>query len=217
MLDTMQPFYSDVYAGKNPQDGRKNTHDAKIEERVIAFKALAQDITDDAPLEVVAVNDPNIAAKPAHRSGLSITSDRNSYQRGDTPFFTIVSDKDCFLTLTNVDEKGAGTVLFPNKFQQDNRIRSNVSLQFPAADAPFQYRMKDKGFETVIGVCTEQARDVDGIQHDFARSDFTVVDNYTRSVTRVIAVEAKTATGTPALSPSAKSEISRTAIKVEVR
>ena len=92
----------------------------------IAFKALAQDITDDSPLEVVAVNDPNIAAKPAHRSGLSITSDRNSYQRGDTPFFTIVSDKDCFLTLTNVDEKGAGTVLFPNKFQQDNRIRANI-------------------------------------------------------------------------------------------
>jgi hypothetical protein len=181
------------------------------------FKALAQDITDDAPLEVAAVNDPNIAAKPAHRSGLSITSDRNSYQRDDTPVFTIVSDKDCFLTLTNVDEKGAGTVLFPNKFQQDNRIRSNVLLQFPAADAPFQYRMKDKGFETVIGVCTEQARDVDGIQHDFARSDFTVVDNYTRSVTRVIAIESKTAAINPASSLNAKSEISRTAIKVEVR
>jgi hypothetical protein len=136
--------------------------------------------------------------------------------RGDTPIFTIFSDKDCFLTLTNVDEKGAGTVLFPNKFQQDNRIRANAELQFPAADAPFQYRMKDKGFETVIGVCTEQARDVDGIKHDFGRSDFTVVENYTRSVTRVIAIEAKTAE-TLASSPNVNSEISRTAIKVEVR
>lgn len=186
-----------------------------------AFKALAQDITDDAPLELVAVNGPNIAAKPAHRSGLSITSDRNAYQRGDMPIFTIVSDKDCFLTLTNVDEKGEGTVLFPNKFQQDNRIRANAEIQFPAADAPFQYRMKDRGFETVIGVCTEQAKDVDGIQHDFGRSDFTVVDNYTRSVARVIAIEAKVAAGTPVssfeVSESKKSEISRTAIKVEVR
>ena len=77
--------------------------------------------------------------------------------------------------------------------------------------------MKDKGFETVIGVCTEQARDVDGIKHDFGRSDFTVVENYTRSVARIIAVEAKTAAGTLASSPNAKSEISRTAIKVEVR
>jgi Domain of unknown function (DUF4384) len=187
----------------------------------IAFKALVQDITDDSPLEVVAVNDTNIAAKPAHRSSLSITSDRNAYQRGDTPIFTIFSEKDCFLTLTNVDEKGEGTVLFPNKFQQDNRIRANAEIQFPAADAPFQYRMKDRGFETVIGVCTEQARDVDGIKHDFGRSDFTVVDNYTRSVTRVIAIEAKTAAGTPVSSSqvpqNAKSEISRTAIKVEVR
>jgi hypothetical protein len=182
-----------------------------------AFKALAKDITDDSPLEVATLNDNDITAKPAHRGGLSITSDRNSYQRGDTPIFTIFSDKDCFLTLTNVDEKGAGTVLFPNKFQQDNRIRANAELQFPAADAPFQYRMKAKGFETVIGVCTEQARDVDGIKHDFGRSDFTVVENYTRAVTRVIGIEAKTAAGTLASSPNAKSEISRTAIKVEIR
>jgi Domain of unknown function (DUF4384) len=182
-----------------------------------AFKALAKDITDDSPLEVATLNDKDITAKPAHRGGLSITSDRNSYQRGDTPVFTIFSDNDCFLTVTSVDEKGAGTVLFPNKFQLDNRIRANTELQFPAADAPFRYRMKDKGFETVIGVCTEQARDVDGIKHDFGRSDFTVVENYTRSVARIIAVEAKTAAGTLASSPNAKSEISRTAIKVEVR
>ncbi|MGH6834131.1 MAG: DUF4384 domain-containing protein [Methylocella sp.] len=187
-----------------------------------AFKALVKDITDDSPLELVAVNDKDIAAKPAHRSGLSITSDRDSYQRGDTPIFTIFSDTDCFLTLTNVDEKGEGTVLFPNKFQPDNRIPANVQVQFPAADAPFQYRMKDKGFETVIGVCTKQPREVDGIKHDFGRSDFTVVENYTRSVTRVIAIEAKKASGVAASSPklvtqNGKFDVSRTAIKVEVR
>lgn len=186
------------------------------------FKALAKDITDDMPLEIAAVNDKNIAAKPAHRSGLSITSDKNFYQRGDTPIFTIVSNEDCFLTLTNVDEKGEGTVLFPNKFQPNNRIRANAEFQFPAADAPFQYRMKDKGFETVIGVCTERGVDVDGIKHDFGKSDFTVVENYTRSVTRVIAIEAKKASSVAASSPklatqNAKSEISRTAIKVEVQ
>lgn len=181
------------------------------------FKDLVRDITDDSPLEVTAVKDKDIKAKPEHRSSLSITSDRDSYQRGDMPIFTFFTDKDCFLTLTNVDEKGEGTVLFPNKFQQDNRIRANVEVQFPAAEAPFQYRMNDRGFETVIGVCTEQATDVDGIKHDFGRSDFTVVENYTRSVTRVIGIEAKTAVGTPPSSSNAKSEIKRTAIKVEVR
>lgn len=187
-----------------------------------AFKRLAKDITDDVPLDVAAVNESAIAAKPAHRSGLTLISDKNSYQQGDTPTFTILSDTNCFLTLTNVDEKGTGTVLFPNKFQQDNRISANAAVQFPAADAPFQYRMQDKGFETVIGVCTPEARDVDGIKHDFARTDFTVVENYTRSVTRVIAIEAKTVPGVVLSSSqlagqSAKSNIARTAIKVEVR
>jgi hypothetical protein len=54
-----------------------------------AFKALAKDITDDSPLEVAILNDKDFTAKPAHRGGLSITSDRNSYQRGDTPIFQI--------------------------------------------------------------------------------------------------------------------------------
>jgi len=141
--------------------------------------------------------------------------------RPDTPRFTVLSNADCFLTLANVDDKGVGTVLFPNKFQQDNRIKANAELQFPAADAPFQYRMKDKGFETVIGVCTKRATDVDGIKHDFGKSDFTIVDNYTRSVARSIVIEAKNATGGAAKPQKPVAdvgrEISRAAIKVEVR
>jgi len=187
----------------------------------IVFKDLAKDITDDVPLEVAGVNDKDAAAKPESKGSLSVTSDRNSYRQGDTPRFTVLSNADCFLTLTNVDDKGEGTVLFPNKFQQHNRIKANAELQFPAADAPFQYRMKDKGFETVIGVCTERATDVDGIKHDFGKSAFTIVDNYTRSVARSIVIEAKNATG-GAASPQkpvadAGREISRAAIKVEVR
>jgi Domain of unknown function (DUF4384) len=186
-----------------------------------AFKALAKDITDDVPVDVAGVDDKNVAAAPARRASLSVTSDRDSYREGDTPRFTVLSNGDCFLTLTNVDDKGVGTVLFPNKFQQDNRIKANAELQFPAADAPFQYRMKDKGFETVIGVCTERSTDVDGIKHDFGKSPFTIVDNYTRSVARSIVIEAKNATA-GAASPQKPSvdaghEISRAAIKVEVR
>ena len=34
--------------------------------------------------------------------------------------FSIKSKEDCHLTLINVDASGEGTVIFPNKFQQDN-------------------------------------------------------------------------------------------------
>ncbi len=187
-----------------------------------AFKALAKDATNDAPVETAGAGIKDAAAKPAHSASLPVTSDKDSYRQGDTPAFTVLSSADCFLTLTNVGGNGEGTVLFPNKFRQDNRIRANVEFQFPAAGAPFQYRMKDRGFETVIGVCTGQAAGADGVQHDFGKTAFTIVGNYTRSVTRVIAVEAKNpADG--AASPQSPSvlktvqEISRAAIKVEVR
>ena len=183
------------------------------------YRELASDITDMVVVKVAATDGKTAPPKPGKAVDLSLISDKSVYRQGDMPVFTVVSSRDCFLTLTDVDDKGEGTVLFPNKFQQENRIRAHVEVQFPAADAPFQYRMKDKGTETVIAVCTERKMDVDGIRHDFANSNFTTVPDYTHSVTRSIAVEAKK----PAKPGQAKAgasddrEISRTAIKIEVR
>jgi len=192
------------------------------------YRAMAADLTD---MEVVALPTSHIklahdAPRPVSASDLSLTSDKDSYVQGDTPVFTLVSPRDCFLTLTDIDERGQGTVLLPNKFQRDNFIKAGTPVQFPGNDAPFRFRMKDKGVETVIAVCSEKTRDVDGIRHDFAKAEFTAVKNYTRSLARAIAVEA--ASGTPeATKVSTGPRITalggeprqsfRTAIKLKVR
>jgi hypothetical protein len=116
-----------------------------------------------------------------------LTSDRDSYKVGDTPVFTVIAPTECFLTLTNVDEKGEGTVLFPNKFVQNNKIKGKVEVQFPGEKAGFTYRLKDPGVETVIAVCSDKGGEVDGIKHNFTRSALTVVPNYTDSVARSVA------------------------------
>jgi hypothetical protein len=167
-------------------------------------------------------NDAKLAPpKPGRAVDLSLTSDKDTYRQGDTPIFTVLSSRACFLTLTDVDDKGEGTVLFPNKFQQDNRIKANTEVPFPAATAPFQYRMKDKGVESVIAVCTNHNIGVDGIVHDFKSSNFTTVQDYTRSVARSIAVEAKNAAAKAApdkaAAKAADREIYRAAIKLEVK
>jgi len=185
------------------------------------FRELAPDVTDMVVVKVAAIAEKVAPPKPGRAVDLALTSDKSAYRQGDTPTFSVVSSRDCFLTLTDVDDKGEGTVLFPNKFQQDNRIKAHADLKFPAVDAPFQYRMKDKGFETVIAVCTEHNISVDGIVHNFAGSNFTTVPNYTRSVTRSIAVEAKNAAAkaapVKAAATKADREIFRAAIKVEVK
>ncbi|MBI3433479.1 MAG: DUF4384 domain-containing protein [Proteobacteria bacterium] len=157
---------------------------------------------------------------------LTLIADKDTYKVGDTPTFTVISKNDCFLTLTNIDSKGGeGTVIFPNKFQQDNKIKAKVEIKLPGASAPFRYRMQDPGTEEVIAVCTEAKVVVDGIKQDFKKEDFTAVNNYTRSVanslSRKIAVEsaapgAKVAVA-KVVAPAKGREISRAAIKISVQ
>jgi hypothetical protein len=160
-----------------------------------AYRDLAVDLTDNVLVDVGrGAKQEEIKQKveeakkvAAKTPDLSLISDKSEYKQGDSPVFTIVASKDCTLTLTDVDEKGEGTVLFPNKFQQNNKIKAGQTVTLPGPDAGFVYRMKDKGVETVIAVCAENG-EADGIKHDFTRSAFTTVPNYTGSVTRAIAV-----------------------------
>lgn len=199
------------------------------------FRDLAEDLTDLKLVEIKAAAAPKKKLAAAKRvDDLSLTSDKDDYRQGESPVFTIVSPRDCFLTLTNIDEKGEGTVLLPNKFQQDNRIKANVPIEFPGKGAPFQYKMKDKGTETVTAVCAAKADGGDKIQHDFTRSAFTQVPNYRQTLARSIsvvaanpdgtsAVDGTTNTGAPAAGgpktpPKDDSRASaRAAIKLEVR
>lgn len=177
---------------------------------------------------------PQLANPLSNKDDLSLTSDQDSYRVGDTPVFTIVAPRDCFLTITDIDSNGTGTVLFPNAFQQDGRIRGGVPVQFPGNGAPFKFRMKDPGVETVTAVCAVLANGGDQIQHDFKVNQFTPVQNYTKTVARSIAVESagapppsaiagvtnsgNAAVGGPAAPPSEGSRASfRAAIKLQVR
>jgi hypothetical protein len=182
------------------------------------FIGLAGQITDD---EIVTASGAPIAVAKYVSTGLnlSLTSDKPAYHANDTATFTVVSSQDCYLTLVDLDEKGGGaTVIFPNKFQQDNRILANSQVIIPGAGAPYQFRLKDPGTETVVAACTDKNVPVDGITHDFSRSAFTSVPDYTRSISRSIAIENVRPAGQSSSAPPAKrAEISRTAIKVQVQ
>jgi hypothetical protein len=167
---------------------------------------------------------PPALVRPIHNEDLVLTSDADSYHIGDGPVFTVVSPRDCFLTLTDVDEKGAGTVLLPNAFQQDNRIKAGEPIQFPGTGAPFKYRMKDPGTETIVAVCATTANGGDHIQHDFKRSQFTEIPNYDDVLGKSIAIDPvgpgaqRPVRPSPSSAPEATARPSfRAAIRVGVR
>jgi len=198
------------------------------------FKDLIVKVSDNEPIEIaggVAVAKVGGKTKEeAHDFDLALISDRSDYKVNDLPVFTIKSKEDCHLTLIDVDASGEGTVIFPNKFQQDNLLPAGKEAQFPGAAAPFQFRLKDPGTETVIAICNATGKDVDGIKHDFKKRQFTDLGNYREFLTRQIVVEGaeKVAEGKekgkevkpgeaagPAAPPS--DILSRTAIKLVVK
>jgi hypothetical protein len=98
----------------------------------VSFRGVVPDLTDLKLVSVRNTRRVQPTVQPIRNSDdLSLTSDRDSYRLGDTPVFTIVSPRDCFLTLADIDERGEGTVLLPNTFQRDNFIRAGVPVQFP--------------------------------------------------------------------------------------
>lgn len=153
----------------------------------LSYRELAAAMTDQKIVRVAGQR-ARERLPEVHTDELSLTSDADFYRPGDGPVFTIASTRDCYLTLTNVDEKGEGTVLLPNRFQQNAMIRAGEPIRFPGANAPFQYRTKDKGVENIVAVCTVRPGDNDGIQHNFAREAFTSVPSYTRALGRALEV-----------------------------
>ncbi|MCP4386556.1 MAG: DUF4384 domain-containing protein, partial [Hyphomicrobiales bacterium] len=85
---------------------------------------------------------------------IALFSDRAAYRVDDLAVFTVATEEACFLTLINVDSAGTATVIFPNRYQQDNFVAAGVDLVVPPDDAGFQFRLGDPGTETVIAICS---------------------------------------------------------------
>jgi hypothetical protein len=90
------------------------------------FLDLLDIVSEDEPVKLEVVQ--TAAAAPAEAASktepidfdLALISDKSLYKVGETPVLTVSSERDCYLTLTRVDPKGRGTVIFPNKSQRDN-------------------------------------------------------------------------------------------------
>jgi hypothetical protein len=189
------------------------------------FKDLIVKVSDNEPIEItggeLVAKVGGKSKEDAHDFDLALISDRSNYNVNDLPVFTIKSKEDCTLTLINVDASGEGTVIFPNKFQQDNFLPAGKEVQFPGSAAPFQFRLKDPGTETVIAICNASGKEADGIKHDFKKREFTPLGNYRGFLTRQITVEGaeKIAEGKATKKQGAPGSdiLSRTAIKLEVK
>lgn len=109
----------------------------------------------------------------ARRIDLALWADRVAYAPGDLVQLSAQTSRDCYLTLIDVDTAGKATVLFPNEFEPDNLLKAGAPLHVPGDKAPYQLRLKDKGRETTVAVCSTARRMPLGIEADYERQRFT--------------------------------------------
>jgi Domain of unknown function (DUF4384) len=123
-----------------------------------------------------------IEAAPAipARAGLELLlwSAADTYETGKLATFHARTNQDCYLTLVSLDRAGQATVLFPNEFEQNNLLTAGRDMMLPGEGAPYQFRLRDKGFETLVGICNTVSKVPEGIQHDFERIRFTMLGDW---------------------------------------
>jgi mono/diheme cytochrome c family protein len=155
------------------------------------FADLVNEITENKAFDLrerlapgaIAINDPN----SSKRFDLALFPNEEEFRVGGAVTLTVKPDLDCFLTLINVDQQGRTTVLFPNKFNQDNKVLANQELKVPGDKiGGFQLIFRDPGKETVIAKCNASGNRFPGIEHNFDQSAFTTFGDYDEYVTRAL-------------------------------
>lgn len=102
----------------------------------------------------------------------------DSYEVGDLAAIFARANQNCYLTLISIDGANRATVLFPNEFEQNNLLQAGKEFRLPSEAAPYQFRLKNRGRETVAGMCSTASKVVDGIAHDFERQRFTMLGDW---------------------------------------
>lgn len=119
-----------------------------------------------------------VVGAAAERFEIAIVPDKPVYNAGDTATFSVQASRDCYLTLVGVDRGGRATVLFPSEIEPVNRISGGKLVRVPGEAAPYRFRFKDKGRETIVAICSQTHPSPEGVVHDYDRLRFTVLGDW---------------------------------------
>lgn len=120
---------------------------------------------------------------------LQLLADKPAYAQGDALSLSVRTSVDCHLTLVSINGRGRGTVIFPSDFEQNNLLTAGRTLKLPGDGAPYLFRLRDPGRETIVAICSPTGGAIDGIRHDFERQRFTDLGDYDEFLRQAIASE----------------------------
>ena len=72
---------------------------------------------------------------------IQTVDDKKTYKVGEEVAFLFTADKDCYLYLIDIGTSGKAHVLFPNKFQEDNKVVKGKMYMVPGKAGKVVFRV----------------------------------------------------------------------------
>ena len=97
------------------------------------------------------------ASAQAADFGLDLALDKASYRIGDTVSLRLKADRDCSLTVVNINEsRGEAVVLYPNREVAEVMLYAGETMRLPGPGSVVQLEvLGPPGPQTMIALCTE--------------------------------------------------------------
>ena len=143
-----------------------------------------------------------------------VNVDKENYTEDESLVATGKASRDGWLYLIHISSTGKETLLIPNEYQSDNRIKANQTFQYPPKDnASYRFRISPPNFgrETIKAIVTDRPLKAIDLKK-YAKSPATPLDvQDSKSVldelvkSKDVVVEKKPET--PATSPAPRPEV----------
>jgi outer membrane protein OmpA-like peptidoglycan-associated protein len=92
---------------------------------------------------------------PDFKIRLKPVSKVEKFRVGDRMAFEVTSNKDAYLTIIDVGTSGKAHVIFPNRWNRDNKIRKGKTYRIPGSDADYSFKLTGRpGVNYVKAIAT---------------------------------------------------------------
>jgi hypothetical protein len=108
--------------------------------------------------------------------GITLNHENRIYTEDELITVSVKSSEDGYLYLLHIGANNTKTMLIPNKFQEDNKIKSGTEVRFPSSDSDFRFRVTPPfGTEKIIAFVTKKPLKSINVK-DFTESSVTAVE-----------------------------------------
>lgn len=116
---------------------------------------------------------------------VQLWTNKIDYRLGEPIYFYFKAERECYVNLVDINSKGEMTLLFPNQFNINNRVRGGRTYQIPGDDYGFTLEAQPPtGIDRIYAIVS--TRPIGIFNQDFSRNAFQSI---TRGNTRGIGVK----------------------------